>query len=302
MKKEVKKGFGVMPACMTLWNADQSYNKKGEEKYIRWLIDNGAHSLSICGSTGENIAMNVIEQQEIIEHIVKFVDGEVPVYAGTGRYATKHTIDMSVIAEKAGADGLMVILPFYLAPHKKAVMQHFRDLRAAVGINIMIYNNPWFAGYELDQWEVKELVDDGTINAIKAAHGDPNRVHELKYQCGDKLTVFYGHDYAAMEGLLGGADGWLSGFPAILPKQCRKLFDICKVEKDVDKACAYQKKLQPFINYFFYDKEKGVPHWQEICKYTLKAQGLDFVGVPRKPLGDLDEANKRKVEKLLAEL
>ena len=291
-----------MPACMTIWNEDQSYNKKGEEKYLRWLLDNGVHSLSICGSTGENIAMDINEQKEILEHIIKFVDGEVPVYAGTGRYTTKHTIELSKVAEQAGADGLMVILPFYLAPHKKAVMQHFRDLRKAVDIDIMIYNNPWFAGYELDQFEVKELVDDGTIGSIKAAHGDPNRVHELKYQCGDKLTVFYGHDYAAMEALLGGADGWLSGFPAVLPKQCRTMFDICKVEKDVDKAVAYQKKMQPYINYFFYDKEKGVPHWQEVCKYTLKAQGLDFVGLPRKPLGDLDDANKRKVEKLLADL
>lgn len=63
----------------------------------------------------------------------------------------------------------------------------------------------------------KELVDDGTIQCIKAAHGDPNRVHELNYHCKDDLTVFYGHDYAAMEGLLAGEDGWLSGFPAVLP-------------------------------------------------------------------------------------
>ena len=83
----------------------------------------------------------------------------------------------------------MVILPFYLKPHKKAVMQHFRDLRAALDIDIMIYNNPWFAGYELTVPEVQELVEDGTIQSIKAAHGDPNRVHDLKFHCGDKLSV-----------------------------------------------------------------------------------------------------------------
>ena len=173
------------------------------------------------GSTGENIAMNMEEQREIIAHVGDYLQGQVPLVCGTGRYDTLNTIKMSQFAQEHGADCVMVILPFYLNPHKKAVMQHFRDLRAALDIDIMVYNNPWFAGYELTVQEVKELVDDGTIQAIKAAHGDPNRVHELKFHCGDTLNVFYGHDYCAMEGLLCGADGWLSGFPGILPKQCR---------------------------------------------------------------------------------
>lgn len=298
--KEIKKAYGLTPASMTIWNADQTYNKKGMEKYLTWLLDNGAQSISVCGSTGENIAMNMEEQREIIAHVAGFLGGQVPLVCGTGRYDTLNTIKMSQFAQSQGADCVMVILPFYLNPHKKAVLQHFRDLRAALDIDIMIYNNPWFAGYELNHNEVQSLVDDGTIQSIKAAHGDPNRVHELKYYCGDKLSVFYGHDYCAMEGLLAGADGWLSGFPAILPKQCRALLDACK-EKNVDKAIAEQYNMQDYIDYFFNDKVNGVPHWQEICKYTLTAQGLD-VGLPRKPLGDLDAANKKKIEKLLAEM
>ena len=126
-------------------------------------------------------------------------------------------------------------------------MQHYRDLREALDIRIMVYNNPWFAGYELTTAEVKELVDDGTIQDIKAAHGDPNRVHELKYHMGDKINVFYGHDYCAMEGILAGADGWLSGFPAVLPKQCRALWDAASA-KDVDAAIKAQNNIQPYID------------------------------------------------------
>ncbi|MDF1494764.1 dihydrodipicolinate synthase family protein [Caproiciproducens sp. CPB-2] len=298
--KKIKKAYGLTPASMTIWNADQTYNKKGMEKYLTWLLDNGAQSISVCGSTGENIAMNMEEQREIIAHVASFLGGQVPLVCGTGRYDTLNTIKMSKFAQEQGADCVMVILPFYLNPHKKAVLQHFRDLRAALDIDIMIYNNPWFAGYELNHNEVQSLVDDGTIQSIKAAHGDPNRVHELKYYCGDRLSVFYGHDYCAMEGLLAGADGWLSGFPAVLPKQCRALLDACK-EKNVDKAIAEQYNMQDYIDYFFNDKVNGVPHWQEICKYTLTAQGLD-VGLPRKPLGDLDAENKKKIEKLLANM
>lgn len=298
---KAKRTVGMMPACMTIWNDDQSYSRPKMEKYLRWLIDQGAQNLSICGSTGENIAMNMTEQMEVMEHVLSFVAGEVPVVCGTGLYPTKHTITLSKFAEDHGADGVMVILPYYLTPHKKAVMGHFRELRKNIGIPIMIYNNPWFTGYEMTPREIKTLVDEGVVSSVKAAHGDANRVHELKFHCGDRLDVFYGHDYAPMEGFFAGADGWLSGFPAVLPKPCRELMDICLIEKDVDKARAQQDRMQPYIDYFFYDKVDGVPHWQEVCKYTLTAQGLD-VGLPRRPLGDLDAANKKKIDKLLADL
>jgi len=301
MKEGIKKPFGICPASMTCWNADQTYNPKAEEKYLTWMLDNGAQSISICGSTGENIAMNMEEQRQIIDHITSFLGGQVPLVVGTGRYDTYNTIKMSQYAQEKGADCVMVILPFYLHPHKKAVMQHFRDIHAALDIQILVYNNPWFAGYELTTNELKELNDDGTIQCVKAAHGDPNRIHEEKFACGDNLTVFYGHDYCAAEALLCGADGWLSGFPAILTKQCRAIYDAAKA-KDVDATMAAQNKIQPFINYFFYDKVNEVPHWQEICKYTLQAQGLTDVGLPRKPLGELDAENKRKIDKLLADM
>lgn len=297
MDEKFKQAYGLTPACMTIWNEDQTYNKKGMEQYLGWLLDNGAQSLSICGSTGENIAMNMEEQREIIDHVLGFVAGQVPVVVGTGRYATLHTVDMSKYAQSRGADGVMVILPYYLAPYKEAVMNAFRELRSETDLHIMIYNNPHFAGYEMTVPEIKQLVEEGVIDAIKAAHGDPNRVHELKFHCGDNLKVFYGHDYCAMEGLLAGADGWLSGFPAVLPKQCRRLMDAC-FAKDVDAAIAAQNNLQPYIDYFFNDKVNGKPHWQEICKYTLRCQGID-AGRPRRPLGELDDANKKKVEKLL---
>ena len=295
-----KQGFGVMPASMTMWKSDESFNQKEMEKYVRWLIDKGANSISVCGSTGENIAMDTEEQKKIIECVVKYIDGEVPVYPGTGKYSTAQTIELSKHAQDVGADGVMVILPFYLKPHKKAAMNHFRELRKNIDIDIMVYNNPWFAGYEFNAQEVKTLVDEGVVGSIKAAHGDVDRVHDLKYTCGDKLTVFYGHDYNPMEAFLANADGWLSGMPAIFPKFCRTLFDICTIEKDVDKANQYWYKIKPFVNYF-YTYSTGYPHWQEIFKYVLKLQGFD-AGLPRMPLGDLDDVEKKNVEKIMAQI
>lgn len=223
--KDHKKAYGLCPASMTIWNADQTYNKTGMEKYLTWLLDNGAQTISICGSTGENIAMNMEEQREIIAHVSSFLAGQVPLVCGTGRYDTLNTIKMSKFAQDHGADCVMVILPFYLNPHKKAVLQHFRDIRAALDIDIMVYNNPWFAGYELNTEEVKSLVDDGTIQCIKAAHGDPNRVHELKFACGDKLTVFYGHDYCCRKACSAAP---MAGCPASR-RSCRSSAALCRM-------------------------------------------------------------------------
>ena len=214
MAKEFKKVSGITPAARTIWNADESYNKKGMEKYLTWLLDNGAQALSIVGSTGENMAMSEVEQKEVLGHVASFIDGQVPLVGGTGKYDTHTTLDLSKYAESVGYDALLVLLPFYYTPHKKSVLQHYRNLRKELEVPMYIYNNPWFAGYELNTQEVKSLIDDGTISGIKAAHGDPNRVHDLKYYMGDKITVFYGHDYCGMEAYCGGADGWLSGIPA----------------------------------------------------------------------------------------
>ncbi len=300
VNKSLKKAYGICPACRTIWNADESYNKKGMEKYLTWLLDNGAESLSIVGSTGENMAMNEEEQKEVLGHVASFIDGQVPLVGGTGKYDTHTTLQLSHYAEDCGYDALLVLLPFYYTPHKKSVLQHYRDLRKELSVQIYIYNNPWFAGYELNTQEIGELLKDGTIQGIKAAHGDPNRVHDLKYYYGDNITVFYGHDYDGGEAYLGGADGWLSGLPAILPKQCRAIEDAAK-SKDMDALRKAMANVIPFVNYFLYDKVNGVPHWLEICNYTLTAQGLD-VGLPRRPAGDLDDSNKKKVEKLLADM
>ena len=295
-----KQGFGIMPACMTIWNSDQSFNQKGMEKYVTWLLDKGAHSLSVCGSTGENITMTMDEQKTIFESVIKFIDGSVPVYAGTGRYTTIHTIELSTYAQKIGADGIMVILPYYLKPHKKAVLDHFRELKKHIDIDIMAYNNPWFAGYELTPREIKQLLDEGVIGSVKCAHGEVDRIHDVKFLCGDRIKIFYGHDYNAMEAFLARADGWLSGLPAVFPKFCRTLFDICTIEKNVDKANEYWYKMKPFINYY-HTENTGYPHWQEVFKYVLKLQGLD-AGLPRKPLGELDEAEKKKIDKLMVDM
>ncbi len=292
----MKKPFGIFPPMLTAWKAsDESYDEKASERYITWLIDSGVQSIVACGSTGENTAMMTEEQKQVIEHVVKFVGGQIPVYAGTGKYDTLETLILSQHAKKVGADGLLLILPYYFKPYKEAAMNHFRTIHKEVGLPIVLYNNPWFAGYELTPQEAKTLYDEGVLIGVKAAHGDANRVTEMKFACGDDFVVFYGHDYAALQGFAAGADGWLSGFPATFPKQCRELQDAILVDKDITKAQNIWKKFMPFINVFMDPAVNAQVHWLEMCKYAVTYQGIPM-GIPRRPLRELDTEIKNKLK------
>ena len=296
------KGSGVMPAVMTFWNADESFNQKETERYIQWVLDCGAHSLSVTGSTGENISMSDDEQKKIIECLVKFVDHQVPVYPGTGKYGTAQTIEMTKFAQKCGAEGALVIMPYYLIPHKRAVVNHFKKLREAVGddFDIILYNNPRFCGYQFEPIELKELAEQGIINGVKLADGRASYIQGMKHYCPDGITALYGHDYEPLPAFFAGADGWLSGLPGIFPKFCVDLFNLCTVQQDAPAARKLWDKMQDFIDYFI-TYSNNVPHWHEVFKYVLKCFGFD-AGLPRMPLGDLLPEEKKKVDALLADM
>lgn len=295
----MNKAYGIFPPMFTIWNEnDERYNEKASERYIDWLISNGVQSIVTCGSTGESAAMDMAEQKRVIEHIVKYVSGKVPVYAGTGKYSTIETLELSIHAKDVGADGLMVILPYYYKPYKEAAMNHLRAVYQATNLPIVLYNNPWFAGYELTAKEAKVLVDEGVLTGVKAAHGDANRVSDMKFECGDKMTVFYGHDYAALQGFAAGADGWLSGFPATFPKQCRELQDAIMIEKDLDKGRKLWEKFLPFVNYFTDPEVNARAHWLEMLKWAAAVQGI-YVGKARRPLRELDDQTKKEIQKPL---
>jgi 4-hydroxy-tetrahydrodipicolinate synthase len=298
MLPKMKKAYGIFPPILTIWDKDENYDEKASERYIKWLIDNGTQAIVTCGSTSENTAMKTDEQKKVIEHVVKTVAGQMPVYAGTGKYTTLETLELSKHAKAVGADGLLVILPYYFHPYKAVVMDHFRTIKREVGLPILVYNNPWFAGYEMTAQEVEQLFDEGVIEGVKAAHGDANRVSDLRNVCGEQLTIFYGHDYAALQGLVSGANGWLSGFPATFPKQCRELQDAILVDKDLVKAQKIWDKFLPFVRFFMDPDVNAKVHWLEMLKWAVTVQGVP-AGIPRRPLRELDSEIKKQMQKPL---
>lgn len=298
-RKEIK---GVIPPMITVFKDDESIDEEGTRDHVRFLLDNGCHGVVVGGSTGEFIAMRLEERKRVAEIVVDEVREDGVAFVGTGHYSTKITVELCQHAQEIGADGVMIICPYYMGPPKDDVMNHFRTITKNTDLPIMVYNNPWFAGYELTSWEIKQLVDEGVVSIIKAAHGDVNRVHDLKYLCGDKLTVLYGHDLDAPEAFLCGADGLVSGIPNVLPRLSRDLYDAGAEEKDVGKTMQIWNKMLPLVHFTHYNKTpEGRPHWLSVMKEALNILGRK-VGKPRLPLTPLNKKEQKNLEEILKKI
>ena len=295
---------GLMPPMITVFKSDESLDEAGTRSFVNFLLQNGVHGVCPGGSTGEFISMTLEERRRTVEVVTEEVAGRGIVYPGTGHYSTRLAIELSRHAEACGADGVMVVPPYYLLPTKPQIKAHFRRLKDAIGIPIMLYNNPWYAGVELTSWEVAELVEEGVISSIKVAHGDAGRVHDLISLCGDRLVVMYGHDLCALEGLLAGAQGWVSGLPNLIPALGRQLYDAVE-RKDLEAARQVWYRMLPLVQFAESPELKrngGEPHWLCVVKAGLNMLGVP-VGRPRQPLGDeLSPEHQAELRRLLQAL
>ena len=287
------KPYGIIPAMVTAFNSDDSVDVGGTKAIAEWLIQQGVHGLAPAGSTSEGAAMNDAERVQVVRATVEQANGRVPVYAGIIHYSTTLAVRLAQECMDAGAAGLMLLVPFYYKPVLEDAFEHFRAVSKAIGKPLMVYNNPWFGGFELTPPQVKQLVDEGVVDSIKAAHGDPMRVSFLKYLCGDKLSAIYGHDYAAFESFVTGGDGWLSAFPNIVPTLAVDLFDAVREKKDLVLARQIWDRIAPIAYYFMYERkgDPQSPHWLAVIKETMAMLGCE-AGVPRLPTRPMSDEQR----------
>jgi len=285
---------GIIPAMLTTFDKNDNLDLGAQRALAEWFISKGVHGLSPCGSTGEGAALTDEEKLKVVKATVEQAKGRVPVVAGYIGYSTKLACEQARKYRDVGADSVLCLLPFYYKPNVKDAMDYIRDVSKAFGGPIMVYNNPWFAGYELNPQQIKTLADEGYIDALKAAHGDSMRCDYIKYVCGDKVSVLYGHDYAPLESFCIGADGWLSGLPNVIPDLCVELFDLIDKKKDLVAAKKlWDERMVHIAYYFMYVRRANDdPHWLPMIKNAMRMQGVD-VGLPRKPCVDLTNEDKQ---------
>ncbi|MCU6718364.1 4-hydroxy-tetrahydrodipicolinate synthase [Porcipelethomonas ammoniilytica] len=248
MKNTIFTGAGV--AIITPMNADGSINYDGFAENIEYQIANGTDAIIVCGTTGEASTMTDDEHIECIRFAVEKTAGRIPVIAGTGSNDTKYAVELSKIAQEKGADGLLLVTPYYNKASQKGLVAHFTAIADAVDIPIILYNIPGRTGVSIDMNTYKILGQHKNIVAVKEASGNISYTSKLIAQCGDLLDVYSGNDDIIVPMMSIGAKGVISVISNIMPKETHEITQLC-LANNCEEAAKLQMKYLELINNLF---------------------------------------------------
>ena len=296
---KAKIGGLFIPMITPFSQADESIYEDGIRNYTEFLIENGVDGVVPCGSSGEFVSMETWEQKKVNELVCKYAAGRIKVYCGTAAYSTKKTVELSKAAEDSGADGVMIVTPYYLRPNEDELYEHYATIRKSVTIPVMLYHNPYYSGVLMTDDFMAKLYNDGLIDAIKERQADIYRLVNLRQKTDDGFALLYGYDISPVEALSMCADGWVAGLGNLFPAENKKVVALMKEGKQEEAKKCFIEKVYPYLQIFMSPTEKGYgTPWMAFLKEGLAMRGVD-VGVPRKPIQPLQPAEKEKLYRLL---
>ena len=243
-------------------------------RFVDWQIDSGIHGLVPLGSTGEFLSLSDDERELVASTVITQAAGRVPVFIGTGAENTLDVIRYSRQAEALGADGVMIIPPFYSTPTEDELFEHYRRIGEAISLPIMLYNNPATANVDLHPKMVARLSAIENCSLIKESTMNVTRVRDIIRLCGDRMSVFGG--IMGFESFIAGAVGWVAVASNVVPAEMSRLFELCQVSETVLTARALYLSYLPIIEFV------GGDAYVAGTKALLQHMGFD-VGAPRLP-------------------
>ena len=263
-------------------------------KLIHFHIKNGTNGLVPAGTTGESPTLSHKEHERVIELCVKESDGKLPVIAGTGSNSTEEAISLTSHAERIGANGALIVTPYYNKPTQEGLFQHYKAINDKCGIPIIIYNIPGRSVIDMSVDTMARLFELKNIVGVKDATGDLNRVNETLKKLGKDFIQLTGNDDNALEFNLRGGVGSISVTANIAPKLCSEFqkFSILTDENSKLEAEKIDKILQPVHHSMFIESNPSP------VKYAAKLLGLCDDEV-RLPMVKVTEATKKIVEEAL---
>ena len=285
---------GTYTVLITPFTADgQHVDVPALQRLVNWQIEQGIHGLIPLGSTGEFLSMTPDERQQVIETCIKTANGRVPVLIGTGAERTDDCVSLSKEAQSMGADGVMIIPPFYSCPTEDELFTHYRRVSEAISIPIMLYNNPATANVDLTPPIVARLSQIDNCRYIKESTLEVTRVRDIIELCGERMTVFAG--ILGYESFWLGAQGWVAVCSNLIPQMSARLFELVADHKDMDQALALYKKMLPIVKWV------GGHRYVAASKDALEMMGLP-VGKPRAPRLPLPAADAAELRGALDRL
>ncbi len=286
MKKTLFTGAGV--AIVTPFNADGSVNYNSLEKMIEYQIANDTDAIIICGTTGEASTLTDDEQISVIEFTVNKVNKRVPVIAGAGSNDTAHGINLCKRCEQVGADGLLIVTPYYNKTTQKGLIKYYTDIANAVSLPIIMYSVAGRTGLNIAPKTIEALAEIDNIVAVKEASGNLSQVADIAARCGDKIDIYSGNDDQILPVLSLGGKGVISVLSNVAPKYTHDMV-AAYLEGDTQKAAKLQLGCIDLVHNLF-SEVNPIP-----VKEALNMMGMEAGGY-RAPLVEMEDENKVKLE------
>lgn len=281
--------FGkVLTAMVTPFHEDQTIDFEKTTLLIEHLLKNGSDGLVVAGTTGESPTLTEREKLALWKHVVKEVNGRVPVIAGSGSNNTKSTLELSKKAEQTGVDALMIVTPYYNKPNQKGLFQHFKTVAEAVKLPVMIYNVPGRSVVRISPQTIIELSKIDNIVSVKEATADLDGMAEIIEATPDDFSLYSGDDHLTLPAYAIGSNGIISVSAHVIGNQMQQMLSLFD-EGNTKEAAALHRKLRPIFQLMF-----SAPSPAPV-KAALKSIGIETGGL-RLPLIPLTEEEFKAVQ------
>lgn len=241
---------GSIPALVTPFK-DGALDEKRFQDFVEWQIAEGSHGLVPVGTTGESPTLSHAEHKRVVELCVEVAAGRVPVIAGAGSNNTAEAIDLAKFAEKAGADGLLIVTPYYNKPNQAGLIAHFDAIHSATGLPILIYNIPGRSVIDMTPETMAELYTScDNVIGVKDATANLAKTSQQRHLCGKDFIQLSGEDITALAFNAHGGTGCISVTANVAPRLCSEFQEAC-LAGNYSKALEIQDKLAPLHQALF---------------------------------------------------
>ncbi len=261
-------------------------------RLVEWQIDQGTHGLVPCGTTGESPTLTHDEHREVVELCIEAASGRVPVIAGTGSNSTAEAVELTLHAKSAGADGVLVVTPYYNKPTQEGLYLHYKAINDCTDIPILIYNIPGRSVVDMTVDTMARLFKLKNIVGVKDATANMARVSQQRAALGTDFVQLSGEDATALGFMAHGGQGCISVTANIAPALCSE-FQLACLGGNYKRALELQDRLMPLHDALFVESNPGP------VKYAASKLGL-CNGETRLPLAPLATASKQKVDEAIA--
>ena len=270
---------GVYPAVPTQFNEDFSLDIKGTQKHVEALLSEGIHGLVMLGTIGENCSLSLDEKIQVLKATDEVNKGSVPLLNGIAEYTTAGACETAVAAAKVGVDGFMVMPAMVYNSDRRETVNHFKTVASATDLPIMCYNNPPVYKVDITPEMFEDLAEIENIVCIKEAAGDTRRITDLFNKFKDRYIIFSGLDDVALESILLGCTGWISGLVDAFPRENGLMWHAA-TSGNWDKALEIYRWYMPMLHF---DSHPKLVQYVKLASAEM-GYGTEIVRPPRLPL------------------